>query len=51
MNEWPAIFRPIPIQFRCKPVHVIVAYSRPNYFATTVTVTAVAKEKRSMLLQ
>ena len=50
MSEGPAIFRPIPIQFRCKPVQVIVAYSRPNYFATTVTVTAVAKEKRSMLL-
>jgi hypothetical protein len=44
------LFRPIPVQFRCKPVQVIVAYSRTNYFATTVTVTAVAKEKRSMLL-
>jgi hypothetical protein len=50
MNEWPAIFGPIPIQFRCKPVQVIVAYSRHNYFATIVTITAVAKEKRSMLL-
>jgi hypothetical protein len=50
MNEWPAIFRPISVQFRCKPVQVIAAYSRPNSFVTTVTVTAVAKEKRSMLL-
>jgi uncharacterized OsmC-like protein len=32
-------------QFRSKTVQVIAAYSRPNYFATTVTVTAVAKEK------
>jgi hypothetical protein len=29
---------------------VITAFLRPNYFATTATVTAVAKEKRSMLL-
>jgi DsbC/DsbD-like thiol-disulfide interchange protein len=50
MNERPAIFWPIPVQFRSKPVQEIAAYSRPNFFAATVTVTAVTKEKRSMLL-
>ena len=50
MSEGLAIFRLIPVQFRSKPVQVIVAYSISNYFATTVTVTAVAKEKRSMVL-